>query len=308
MVLDSLPQVQGACTELMEHLSDWLPARYPSLFTRIDADTIDNLVTHARLSLVDESGARKAGNAAMEVVSQLVQDDYLISHPNEKNDGTWMCAGGLVCFPGFYLISHKIGQSLYDAHTVVPQFNEKILKSVERSLTRMHPSQPIERTSWEIVDSPDHLFWAALAGPLPTAPGRNGAVAKPMFPAHVTGRTAAMAAAEDPGDLVLRLDHQTFVKMPKSGSVFFGVHPMRRRLRDLEDMPLLPQLIVRVMTESSRDLLVYKGCPAYEETVVPYLRAMHQRQIDRGLIIGDEDVKSYREVKAALDAKGIDNA
>lgn len=293
----------------MERLSDWLPCRYPQLYRRFDRSTIDNLITGERLRLLDDDDDNgnapkvKAGNEALKVVSRLVQDDFLISHPSDKNDGSWICAGGVVCFPGFYLLSHKIGQSLYDVHDVVPQFNEKILKSVERSLTRLHPAQPIERTSWEIVDSPDHLFWAALAGPLPLEPGRNGAIPQPVFPEHQTGRTSTMAEKEDPGDLVLRLDHQTFVKMPHSGSVFFGVHPMRRRIRDLENMPLLPQLIVKVMTETSRDLLVYKGCPAYEQKLVPYLQAMHQRQIARGLIRGDEDVKSFREVKAALDAR-----
>lgn len=288
----------------MEHLSDWLPCRYPNLFKRLDNDTIHNLITDERLNLNEEENGttRKAGNEAMKVVSRLVQDDFLISHPSDAQDESWICAGGLVCFPGFYLISHKIGLSLYDTHAVVPQFNEKILKSVERSLTRMHPSQPIERTSWELVDEPDQLFWVSLAGPLPTDPGLNGAVAKPMFEMHVTGRTQAQIAREDPADLMLRLDHQTFVKMPKSGSVFFGVHPMRRPLRDLEHLPLLPKLIVKVLSESSPDLLEYKGTTKYQDTVFPYLEAMHQRQIASGLITGQEDIKMYRDVKAAMDA------
>lgn len=96
----------------MEHLSDWLPSRYPNLFKRLDSNTIHNLITDEQLSLNEESGTRKAGNEAMKVVSRLVQDDFLISHPSDAQEGTWICAGGLVCFPGFYLISHKIGLSL----------------------------------------------------------------------------------------------------------------------------------------------------------------------------------------------------
>ena len=53
---------------------------------------------------------------------------------------------------GFYLLSEKINKSLFDVHAPVPQFNEKLLTSVERTLKRMTPSAPFERSSWEMVD------------------------------------------------------------------------------------------------------------------------------------------------------------
>lgn len=39
-----------------------------------------------------------------------------------------------------------------EVHEHVPQFNEKILVSVERTLKRFKPEEPFERSSWEIVD------------------------------------------------------------------------------------------------------------------------------------------------------------
>lgn len=51
-------------------------------------------------------------------------------------------------FPGFYLLSEKIGMTLEQAHEPVPYFNEKLLKSVERTLKRFAPNEPFERTSW----------------------------------------------------------------------------------------------------------------------------------------------------------------
>lgn len=110
----------------------------------------------------------------------------------------------LLSQPGFYLLSEKIGRSLHHAHAPVPQFNEKLLKSVERTLTRLSPDAPIERTSWELVDDEHDLFWAPMAGPLPTDTG-----AKPMTEKHVTGRREDAARTEDPAELILRLDHQT---------------------------------------------------------------------------------------------------
>jgi len=85
----------------------------------------------------------------------------------EREDGHVYFTGGLVggfslyyqisvlclnttftAFPGFYLLSEKIGMSLKQTHEPVPYFNEKLLKSVERTLKRFEPHQPFERTSW----------------------------------------------------------------------------------------------------------------------------------------------------------------
>lgn len=213
VVCDALPCIVEACGEMMSLLSDWLVQRYPGMFQWGEGATgkcLHNLATDTRLSLVDETTLeQKVGIEALKVVSQLVQDDFLIAFPSEANDGSWITAGGLVCFPGFYLLSDKIGLSLHDTHTPVPQFNEKLLKSVERSLTRLQPSAPIERTSWEIVEPEDDLFWAPMAGPLPTREGRNGACAKPMRACHTSGRSDDACRSEDPSKLLLRLDHQT---------------------------------------------------------------------------------------------------
>ena len=76
----------------------------------------------------------------------------------EREDGHVYFTGGLVAFPGFYLLSEKINKSLKEAHEPVPYFNQKLLLSVERTLKRFKPSEPFERTSWEIVDDRNLFF------------------------------------------------------------------------------------------------------------------------------------------------------
>ena len=88
----------------------------------------------------------------------------------ERADGQVYFTGGIVAHPGALLLPHfpsaplltfpagfydfgeKINRSLFDVHVDVPQFNEKMLKSVERTLKRFEPHQPFERSSWEMVD------------------------------------------------------------------------------------------------------------------------------------------------------------
>lgn len=92
----------------------------------------------------------------------------------ERPDGQVYFTGGLVAFPGmflvlsplvlklmgegFYLLSKKIGRTLKWVHSAVPYFNEKLIVSVERTLKRFKPNEPFERTSWEIVDD-RNLFY-----------------------------------------------------------------------------------------------------------------------------------------------------
>ncbi|PWN89734.1 hypothetical protein FA10DRAFT_280667 [Acaromyces ingoldii] len=296
--------VRLGCQELMEHVSSWLTVRYPALFQWADGGkrAIHNLVTGLTLDLYHGHFSRKAshkegghgtlkdGADALLVVSQLVQDDFLIGSP--LPDGHWLCAGGIVAFPGFYLLSDKIGTTLMQTHDPVPQFNEKLLFSVERTLTRLEPTKPIERTSWEIVDSEEDQFWVPMAGPLPTGSG-----AKPTAPHHLTGRAEDASATEDASQLVLRLDHQTFVKMPKSRIVFFGVHPFRRRLEQLRGSPLLPRLLLDIHEHAPADLMKYKGAPLYQASVLPFLRTLDQWQRDHGLVQGGERSQDFRLYK-----------
>ncbi|PWN30895.1 hypothetical protein BDZ90DRAFT_229882, partial [Jaminaea rosea] len=304
VVCDTLPCVDEACGELLELLSQWLVTRYPRLFQWIEPGRIiHNLVTEERLDLYNPNGQLKSGTSALRVVSGLVQDDFLIAAPLQ--DGSWICAGGLVAFPGFYLLSDKIGLSLHDTHSPVPDFNEKLLKSVERSFTRMAADKPFERTSWGFTEPDDDLFWTPLAGPLPLHVGKNGARAQPVRPCHLQGRAPEAAQTEDASKLLLRLDHQTFVKMPRTGVIFFGVHPMRRPLSALEHSPLLPQLLLKIHQDSADRFLKYKDAPSYQNSVLPYLESLHRKQLESGVITEEDaaDPASFRRFndEAALD-------
>ncbi|PPQ81866.1 hypothetical protein CVT25_013466 [Psilocybe cyanescens] len=143
-VIDSLPENDDACNELLELLVNWLPKRYPKMFTRLGEDGIWNKVTNERFEKTRDVYSVQA----LRIISRLVQDDFLMA--KEREDGHIYFVGGLVAFPGFYLLSEKINMSLKQAHEPVPYFNEKLLKSVERTLKRFGPHEPFERTSWEI--------------------------------------------------------------------------------------------------------------------------------------------------------------
>ncbi|KAF8514639.1 hypothetical protein BU17DRAFT_52414 [Hysterangium stoloniferum] len=257
-VVDSLPENDDACNELLETLIDWLPKRYPTLFQPLDlpGGGIWNKITDEKLTDIRS----KKGTEALLEISRLVQDDFLMAR--ERDDGHVYFVGGLVAFPGFYLLSEKINKSLKEVHEPVPYFNEKLLLSVERTLKRFKPHEPFERTSWEIVDD-RNLFFHKIA-------------------THFSGYT--LPDALHPKDLFFRVDHQTFRKLPRSQGIIFGVRPILKRLEDFADSPLLPALLSRLHEEGDRTLMDYKLAPIYQEKVMPYLQELTQRQIESGMI------------------------
>ncbi|CEL55399.1 hypothetical protein RSOLAG1IB_01409 [Rhizoctonia solani AG-1 IB] len=276
-VIDSLPENDAACAELLELVVEFMTTRYPTLFDRLlettqDGEELDGFYSHVTKERYQwAKGCPPEGVEGLKIISRLTENDFLMAR--EHDDGHIYFVGGLVAFPGFYLLSEKIGKSMYDVHLNVPQFNQKLLVSVERALKRMDPNAPFERSSWEIVDD-NNLFLHNIAQ-LPE--GEKCTV--------------------DPGDLYLRIDRQAFRKLPRSKAIIFAVHPLIKRMKDIrEDSPLVPALLAKIHEESSKDLMDYKVAPAYYAELKPWLEEATRDQISRGLIKGDEEPQDFRDI------------
>ena len=83
MVVDSLPENDEACGELLLELLDYLPKRYPTLFRRDGPDGITNLVTGEQYV----SLGSKKGTDALVVISRCVVTASR-EHSPEANMGT----------------------------------------------------------------------------------------------------------------------------------------------------------------------------------------------------------------------------
>ncbi|KAH9911195.1 uncharacterized protein B0H18DRAFT_1129044 [Fomitopsis serialis] len=271
VVVDSLPENDAACTELLETLVDYLPKRYPTLFDAIPSKTpgpvpngIHNKVTGETFSNVSDL----KGIDALMVVTRLVKDDFLMGR--EREDGKVYLVGGVIVFPGSYLLSEKIGQPLHQLHAQIPHFN-RMLTSVERTMVRFAPDRPFERCSWWIADDRE-LFWHNII---------SNDVREDLHPK----------------DLFLRFDHQTFRKLPKTKGIMFGVHPVLKRMEDLADNPLVPALLAKIHTDSDEMLMKYKSVAKYQHKLIPYLQELTEQQIAKGLIKREDidNVVNFRE-------------
>ncbi|KAH9834100.1 uncharacterized protein C8Q71DRAFT_873543 [Rhodofomes roseus] len=258
VVVDSLPENDAACTELLETLVDYLPKRYPTLFDAIPSKTLGPVPDGIHNKVTGETFTNISnlkGIDALMVVTRLVMDDFLMGR--EREDGKVYLVGGVIVFPGSYLLSEKIGQPIHQLHAQIPHFN-KMLTSVERTMVRFAPDRPFERCSWWIADDRE-LFWHNII---------SNDVREDMHPK----------------DLFLRFDHQTFRKLPKTKGIMFGVHPVLKRMQDLADNPLVPALLAKIHTDSDETLMKYKGVAKYQHKLIPYLQELTEQQIAKGLI------------------------
>lgn len=107
-------------------------------------------------------------------------------------------------------------------------------------------------------------------------------------------------------DFFLRIDHQTFRKLPRTKGIMFGVHPVLRRMSDLADSPLVPALLAKIHTDADRELMDYKKSHKYDAKLVPYLQGLTQEQVAKGLVKSEdlEEVAKFRERTATAPGRG----
>ena len=122
-----------------------------------------------------------------------VQEDLCIL---QKQGDEHVLSAGVMCFPSSWDLGEKIGRSIADIHTVVPEFSP-VQSIVERMLSAIRVEQPLGRANFLIYTDPElHQ------------PRREG-IPKPIDP------TAKR---------YVRVERQTFRRVPETRAIVFAIH------------------------------------------------------------------------------------
>lgn len=160
------PLVDSAIEELYtEIMIDYLPHRYPTIF-KTSGQTVHNLVTGSSYPL---STANLAPEQMLQLLGMNVEEDFYFMCPDEDG-GEFRLRGYIACFPGGFLSPARLAESVRDIHQVVPGYDERLGRSVDRYFGRMQPSQFIGRmsVSFSIVSAFSLIRYVYL--PLGAAP------------------------------------------------------------------------------------------------------------------------------------------
>jgi hypothetical protein len=238
-VLACLPEAEAAARELLEVLVDHLCRHHADWFTRT-ATTLHN-------RLLNEHWDLTAVPDPLDLAGRLVQEDFCLMQQHE--DGHHL-TGAVLCFPTRWSLAEKLGKPLIGVHAAVPFYAERLNTPVERFFTSLKPGRLAQRLNWSVIDDPA-LFQL-------TGKGRDG------VDPTITRENALTR-------LYLRVERQTFRRLPASNAVVFGIRIHVTPLSDVAQNPdeaaRLSQAIQALPPEMAR----YKSTGRFAEALLAAL-------------------------------------
>ena len=128
-------------------------------------------------------------NEPMLTCGLLVQNDFCLV---QKIDGQHVLSAAVLCFPANWRLHEKFMNPLFSIHRNVPEYTAEIAKRVDRIFDGIRVDQPMWR--FNVLEYSD----ATLYQPYRRKPEHNFSYT--------------------------RSERQTFVKLPETGAVVFGIH------------------------------------------------------------------------------------
>ncbi|PUU79948.1 hypothetical protein B9Z19DRAFT_977084 [Tuber borchii] len=249
------PVAYDAAIELLEHLIDYLPARYPSLFTRTEtgSETFDITAT----PLCEDP---------MQMAARMVQDDLAIMI--EGKDGQYYLQAGSILLAGFWRLGDKLGMPLDEIHTSgdVPGYREKLAKGMNNFFARVMPGGPVIRNNY-FMQADDCLAWSHSIGP-------------------EDGEQIGWYTSEANKGIEhyhFRSERQTLRRLPRSGGVVFTIRTYFLPITEMAKEPYAPGRLASAIRSWGDDVAKYKGRERWQDVLLAYLDKEHERQMAEGL-------------------------
>jgi hypothetical protein len=237
-VIAALPDTAAMQGELLTELVAHLAQHYPQWFA-LEGEVLLNRLT----------GEQHAwpGTDPLGLAGQLVQEDFCLLRQEEE--GLRLMAA-VLCFPSRWRLSEKLGKLLGAVHKPVPFYADKLARPVDRFLSLLKTGKQAVRLNWSVMDD------AALFQP--AGHGRAD-------PSHaITPQNAGTA-------LVLRVERQTFRRLPASGTIVFGIRvhvtPLREVTQHAGEAARLREAVLALPPEMER----YKSILPFRPALLGFL-------------------------------------
>ncbi|KAB8205876.1 hypothetical protein BDV34DRAFT_235032 [Aspergillus parasiticus] len=233
----------------------YLPTRYPRMFQlRSSAGGkqtfLHSLVTDESFSLSPEENPLDI----LRAMGGLIEDDLLFLMPSDDGDG-FTLRGFVTCFPNGFNTSKKLGLKLRDIHKPVPQYKEKLEKSMDRFFQKLEVGRFIKRANWTITTT-DQLF---------TASGNHLYEGEEIPQEEVDINTARV-----------RVERQFLHRLPQSHAILFSFKTLLYTLPEVKEEGLgevLAEAIDGLKQGNSPGFHFYKRAAGWGESAKSYLRS-----------------------------------
>jgi hypothetical protein len=152
----------------------------------------------------------------------------------EKKENGYVMTAASVCSPSNWILQEKIGQTVDFIHDPVPDYNKLLSGRVNRFLGGLPCGRVLLRYNWSI-QSDNELFWRDDLNP------NSGSV------------------NNGNPNLYWRIERQTFVRLPTSGAIIFGIRVFLHSFDSLRNIEGFDQSIEQLFAQLPETQKRYKG-------------------------------------------------
>ena len=186
----------------------------------------------------------------MEYVTRQAQGDWVIL--DQRDDNLWMDAG-MVTTQADWSLDFDLGMNFFEWHAPVPKAHEMgIFVRALKFLLNVQQGTPARRLNWTLTVNP-------LLDTSPENYHRWGVQKSTLTPENVGEKQH------------LRVELQTFFRLPRSNALVFPIRCYLIALQDLVSVPKWGRRLHRVIRDLPVELATYKGFVGNRPIIVDYL-------------------------------------
>lgn len=186
----------------------------------------------------------------LEYITRQAQGDFCVL--DERAGNLWMDAG-MVTTQADWSLDFDIGMNFFEWHAPVPLAHELgIFERALKYLRAVQQGNPARRLNWTMTVNPR----------LDTSPENY----------HVWGPENTHITKDNVADkLFLRIELQSFWRLPRSNAILFPIRCYFLSMRDLSTVPKWATRMHRVLESLPPELASYKGLDNYRPIAIEWL-------------------------------------
>ena len=242
----SLPMSRPAQAELLRAVRTHLTVHHAASF-RAEGQGGRDLVDGTFHSFGEAEPLESAG--------LLAEEDFILF---ERQGEAMVISAASNAYTSSGRIVATVGRGMAFAHDPVPGLNAGLGQRIDRVMANIREEAPVVRFNWFITPIRDRLF-------------PEGA-----HEANVADSERAAAILNDDfrlaGEMLwLRVERQTFLRLPETGALAFGIHTLSDPLSTLAEDAQSLEAIASLLAGYSEDRLRYSAMWATREPILRWI-------------------------------------
>jgi len=206
---------------------------------------------------IDGSMHELSADEPLEILGRVLEEDFILI---ERVNGADIISAASNAYTTSGRIVSSVGRSMRFAHEFVPGLNEQLGARIDRVLANVQVSAPVVRFNWVLTTIADRLFPEGSHDANVEASAKAAAVLDEDY--HRAGES-----------LWIRVERQTFVRLPETKALAFGIHTYSHPLSSLNDDLESLSALHRLISEYSEDRLRYSAMLSIKAPILRWLEA-----------------------------------